>query len=201
MKLPFNSGGDDISLVLESNGSKGYLSSNKEGGRGMDDIYCFDYPGSFNRPDPVTADNNGPAAPPATPVTAARQPTAEEEADKQQLEQLHFYYDFNSARLLTESRQILETVVEVLQRNPDWKIMVLSYADCRGSDQYNTDLSALRCFSVIEYLAGKGIRPARIYYSNKGEKYPVNGCNCDNNKPCSEEEYKQNRRSELKVIW
>ena len=90
-------------------------------------------------------------------------------------------------------------VAAVLKRHPDWKIVIASFADSRGSDQFNTDLSALRCFAVIDYLVGKGINPQQLYYSNKGEKDPVNGCK--DGVPCKEEEYKMNRRSELNVKW
>lgn len=39
IKAPFNSGKDDIGLILQ--GGKGYLSSDREGGPGKDDVYSF----------------------------------------------------------------------------------------------------------------------------------------------------------------
>lgn len=207
MKAPFNSGADDIGLVLKDNGYEGYLASNKQGGTGSDDIYYFMDRDYYNRVNhivvPPTSVIDRGTKPPAIPSTGTtgktgtRQLTAEEEADKRLLEQLKFLYDYNSARLLAESRQILDQAAEVLKRRPDWKVVVASFADSRGTDQYNTDLSALRCFSVIAYLADKGIDPKRLYYANKGELEPVN--RCKDGVPCSEEEYRQNRRSELRV--
>lgn len=213
MKAPFNSGADDISFVLHNNGPEGYFASNRDGGMGSDDIYRFVDIDLFNRlngiQSPEVTDHS--VRPPAngenhqTPGVATHQPgmprqlTAEEEADKQSLEQLKFLYDYNSARLLAESRQILDKAAEVMKRRQDWKIIISSYADNRGTDQYNTDLSARRCLSVIDYLAGKGIDPKRLYYANKGETEPVNGCK--DGVPCDEDEYRQNRRSELKVVW
>jgi len=213
MKAPFNSGADDIGLILKQNGYEGYLASNKPGGMGRDDIYYFADPNYFNRvngnPSPYDGDKNpgnnnnnnvpGTATPGGQPAPVIRKHTAEEEGDKRQLEQLKFYYDYNSASLLTESRKALDLVASVLKRNPDWKLVIASYADSRGPDQYNTDLSALRCYAVIDYLVSKGIDPKRLYYTNKGEQDPVN--KCKDEVPCSEEEYKQNRRSELKVRW
>ena len=119
--------------------------------------------------------------------------------DKQKLEQLKVLYDYNSASLLVESRKILDQVALVLKRHPDWRIVIASFADSRGSDQYNTDLSALRCYAVIDYLVNAGIDPKRLYYSNKGERDPVNGCK--DGVPCKENEYKQNRRTELQIKW
>lgn len=204
MKAPFNSGADDIGLVLKRNGYEGYLASNKQGGMGRDDIYYFmdrDYYNRVNHiaPPPVIDHSMQPPAIPSTGTTGktGTQLTAEEEADKRLLEQLKFLYDYNSARLLAESQQVLDKVVEVMKRRRDWKIVIASFADSRGGDQYNTDLSALRCFSVIAYLVNKGIDPKRLYYANKGELEPVN--RCTDGVPCSEEEYRQNRRSELKV--
>lgn len=205
MKVPFNSGADDIGLILKRNGYEGYLASNKQGGMGRDDIYYFTDPDYFNRvnhnlnPPPVKDNTNVPSTPGERPGPVERTHTAEEEADKRELEQLKFYYNYNSASLLTESRRILDHVAAVLKRHPDWKVVIASFADSRGPDQYNTDLSALRCYAVIDYLVNKGIDPKRLYYSNKGEQEPVNGCK--DGVPCREEEYKLNRRSEMLVRW
>ncbi len=38
---PLNSSGDDFGMVLKKNGEAGYISSNREGGKGKDDIYGF----------------------------------------------------------------------------------------------------------------------------------------------------------------
>lgn len=206
MKVPFNSAADDLGLILKRNGYEGYVASNRQGGMGKDDIYYFSDPDYFNRVEgnrnpPVETDHT---LPPVTSVQPGsglveKKHTAEEETDKQQLEELKFLYDYNSASLLTASRRILDQVAAVLKRHPNWKIVIASFADNRGSDQYNTDLSALRCYAVIDYLVNKGIDPKRLYYSNKGEGNPVNGCK--DGVPCKEDEYKQNRRSELKVKW
>lgn len=213
MKAPFNSGGDDIGLVLRQNSHEGYLASNKPGGIGGDDIYYFKDPDYYNRinhvaPTPAIDHSTQPATVPGrnVPSTAGsgprsgpRQLTAEEEADKRMLEDLKFLYDFNSASLLAESRQMLDKAAEVLARHPNWKVVIASFADSRGTDQYNTDLSALRCFAVIDYLVNKGINLNRLYYTNKGELEPVN--RCQDGVPCNEEEYRLNRRSELRVRW
>jgi len=41
---PFNSPGDDLSLILDSEGHHGFFASNREGGFGKDDIYAFEAP-------------------------------------------------------------------------------------------------------------------------------------------------------------
>jgi len=41
MKSPINSGGDDFAITLSPDKESGYFSSNRDGGRGQDDIYRF----------------------------------------------------------------------------------------------------------------------------------------------------------------
>jgi peptidoglycan-associated lipoprotein len=44
MKPPINSPSDDFGFIVERETERGYLSSNREGGRGSDDIYQFELP-------------------------------------------------------------------------------------------------------------------------------------------------------------
>jgi outer membrane protein OmpA-like peptidoglycan-associated protein len=47
MGEPFNSPQDDLGLVLQDDGHRGYLSSSRNGGFGQDDIYMFYAPGGL----------------------------------------------------------------------------------------------------------------------------------------------------------
>jgi len=44
MKSPVNSSADDFSMIIENDEEKGYLTSNRDGGKGGDDIYQFELP-------------------------------------------------------------------------------------------------------------------------------------------------------------
>lgn len=44
LEEPFNSSEDDLGLILNARGTRGYLTSNRPGGMGGDDIYWFDTP-------------------------------------------------------------------------------------------------------------------------------------------------------------
>lgn len=44
MQYPINSAGDDFGIIWEGTKNKGYFSSNREGGKGADDIYSFILP-------------------------------------------------------------------------------------------------------------------------------------------------------------
>jgi len=44
MKYPVNSSADDFSIIIENDEERGYLTSNRDGGKGGDDIYQFELP-------------------------------------------------------------------------------------------------------------------------------------------------------------
>lgn len=136
----------------------------------------------------------------------AEEPAQHDESDEDKkldnaimnkMEKLQFFYDYNSAVLTTKSRDLLDRVAVVLNQFPTWKLMVRSYTDSRGSDAYNKDLSALRCYAVIDYLIKKGVASNRLYYENIG-KDPEDPCG--KGVPCTERQYLQSRRTMLKII-
>lgn len=190
LRCPFNSGADDIGFIMKSNQYEGYFSSGRPGGGGGDDVYHFmdtHFSEHITQPKP-----GEPVAisPPVLPQIDSTVVT--------KLEQLRFYYDFNSAELLTESIDLLDRVATVLLQYPSVKLGIRSFADSRGSDRYNIDLSAMRCYTVIDYLIKKGIDPKRLYYYNLGERQLVN--TCGDGVRCPEKQHRENRFSSLKVI-
>ena len=44
LKYPVNSSGDDFGMIIERSGERGYLTSDRKGGKGGDDIYQFELP-------------------------------------------------------------------------------------------------------------------------------------------------------------
>jgi peptidoglycan-associated lipoprotein len=44
LKSPVNSSGDDFGMIIEASGERGYLTSDRDGGKGGDDIYQFELP-------------------------------------------------------------------------------------------------------------------------------------------------------------
>lgn len=201
LHTPFNSGADDLGFVIKGNRYEGYFSSNRRGGGGGDDIYHFmDTHLDEKLKDPYTLTRlDHPVEPkPDTSTAQAAPPDKTDSAVVEKLQQLRFYYDYNSAELLTASINLLDRVAVVLQQYPSWNLMVRSYADSRGSDRYNMNLSALRCYAVINYLVKKGISPRRLHYENFGERELVNPC--ADGVPCDESKHRENRRSMLTVI-
>ena len=134
---------------------------------------------------------------PAAPPKEVQPLSDMDNAILNKMEHLQFYYDFNSAILTTASREMLDRVAVVLSQYPNWKLMVRSYTDARGSDAYNKDLSALRCYAVIDYLIKKGIPSNKLYYENIG-KDPEDPCG--KGAPCTERQYQAARRTMLHIL-
>ena len=86
-------------------------------------------------------------------------------------QQIHFEY--NKATIRKVSYNVLDAVVEVLDRNPAIKIEVQGHTDNRGAAAYNKQLSDRRAASVRDYLVSHGIDAARITSRGYGFDQPL----------------------------
>lgn len=110
----------------------------------------------------------------------------------------NIYYDYDRWNIRPDARPILDSLANLLQDNPEiLKIELTSHTDCRGSDEYNEDLSQKRAESAVEYLVGAGIIPERLSARGYGEYEPVEECVCES---CSEEEHQANRRTAFRIL-
>ncbi len=89
----------------------------------------------------------------------------------------------------------LEIVAALLKNRSDWGIEIRSYTDSRGAKSKNLKLSQGRADYVAEYLKNKGVNPGQILPLGFGESMLIN--HCADGIECSEEEHRQNRRTEL----
>jgi outer membrane protein OmpA-like peptidoglycan-associated protein len=85
-----------------------------------------------------------------------------------------------------------------MNENPSWKVELGSHTDSRGSDSYNERLSQKRSDSAVAYIVEHGISKDRIIAKGYGESQIVN--RCVNGVDCSDEEHRQNRRTEFKIL-
>lgn len=108
-------------------------------------------------------------------------------------------YDFNSAQLSADSKNILDTtLVVLLKKNPDIMIEIYSHTDNKGSDAYNLKLSQQRAESVVNYLASKGFNRNRFKAVGYGETLPI----APNENPDGSDNpsgRQTNRRTEFKI--
>jgi len=89
----------------------------------------------------------------------------------------------------------LEIVALLLNKRSDWGIEIRSYTDSRGTKAKNLKLSQGRADYVAKYLKSKGVNPSQILPLGFGESMLIN--HCADGIDCTEEEHRQNRRTEL----
>lgn len=110
----------------------------------------------------------------------------------------NIYYDYDRWNIRPDARPILDSLANLLQDNPEIiKIELTSHTDCRGSEEYNEDLSQKRAESAVEYLVRAGVSPDRMVARGYGESQPVVDCVCES---CTEEEHQANRRTAFKIL-
>lgn len=84
----------------------------------------------------------------------------------------NIFYDFDKATLRPESAQALDTLVKILDENPNVTIELSAHCDYKGSAVYNKALSQRRAESVVQYLVGKGIARERLTPVGYGKEKP-----------------------------
>ena len=82
------------------------------------------------------------------------------------------FFDFNSATIKPQSETTLRTIVEVLNKNPDWSLNVEGHTDNIGGDSQNQDLSARRAAAVRTALIQRGIAEKRLVTAGFGAAVP-----------------------------
>ena len=130
---------------------------------------------------------------------------SETEARVKQLESF-LYLDFNegftfnsgSTRILNDNKETLDKIAEMLMRNTNVTMVVEGHADKRGmiegaAYRDNLELSIARANSVVRALISKGVDPAQLIVSGRGEHAPV----VDGS---SSAELEPNRRAEFIVV-
>src|SRR5690625_3398579 len=82
----------------------------------------------------------------------------------------NIYYDYDRWNIRPDARPILDSLATLLQDNPHIvKIEMTSHTDCRGTEEYNIDLSQKRAESAVQYLIGAGIAEERLSVSGYGK--------------------------------
>ena len=109
------------------------------------------------------------------------------------------YYVFDKVDITKEAAIELNQIVKIMNKFPNLEIELASYTDCRGSIHYNDSLSQLRAKTCIDYIQKRITTPQRIYGNGYGESNLANACACEGEteSPCSENEHRQNRRTEF----
>lgn len=105
----------------------------------------------------------------------------------------HVLFHRGTADLVSGSEDELDLVVEVLNDNPDIKILLKGHTDNTGDPVKNVRLSEARVKTVKEYILSQGISPYRV----RGKGFGGNQPTASN---ASEATRKLNRRVEFEVV-
>lgn len=84
----------------------------------------------------------------------------------------NIFYEFDKAVLTTASMASLDSLIVLLNDNPNVTIELSSHCDYKGSNAYNQRLSQKRAESVVEYLIKGGIAAERLVAKGYGEDNP-----------------------------
>jgi OOP family OmpA-OmpF porin len=109
-------------------------------------------------------------------------------------------YEFDSPKLTTDSKIILDTTLILLfQKNPQMIVEIASHTDSKGTDTYNMKLSQGRAESVVNYLVEHGVNAMQLKAKGYGETMPI-APNENTDGSDNPEGRRLNRRTEFTII-
>ncbi|MEO1256471.1 MAG: OmpA family protein, partial [Bacteroidota bacterium] len=106
----------------------------------------------------------------------------------------NIYYDLDKANIRSDAALVLDSLVQIMNDNPEIYIELGSHTDDRADDDYNLNLSRRRAQSAVSYIINTGVKSERITAKGYGETQLLIK-NAQN-----EEEHQKNRRTEFKVL-
>ncbi|MFG1399657.1 peptidoglycan-associated lipoprotein Pal [Roseixanthobacter pseudopolyaromaticivorans] len=87
------------------------------------------------------------------------------------------FFDTDQTDLSPQARATLDRQAQWLQQYSRYSFIIEGHADERGTREYNIALGARRAQNVRDYLASRGIDPARMRTISYGKERPVAVCN------------------------
>lgn len=106
----------------------------------------------------------------------------------------NIYYDLDKANIRPDAAIVLDSLVQIMNDNPEIYIELGSHTDARAQDDYNMELSKRRAKSAVDYIISNGIDQERIVAKGYGETQLII------KEAKTEDEHQVNRRTEFKVV-
>lgn len=106
----------------------------------------------------------------------------------------NIYYDLDKADIRADAASVLDSLVEIMNDNPQIYIELGSHTDDRSGNDYNLELSQRRAQSAVRYIIDNGIESARVVAKGYGESQLLI------KNAQSEVDHQRNRRTEFKVL-
>lgn len=146
-------------------------------------------------PEPTPPPPATPEAPPAPPKPIKALGKAKIEKDEIKIPgKIHFDTDKATLKEDKETKEILQTVADVLKENTQiTKLRIEGHTDDQGGNEHNHKLSQERAEAVIAWLVKAGVDKSRLDGKGWGEERSL----VKNDSPANRE---QNRRVEFK-LW
>jgi len=82
-------------------------------------------------------------------------------------------FQLGKATLVTESYGVLNQIVSIMNKYPDYKLSIDGHTDNTGTAEVNRKLSENRAKACYDYLASKGIPTNRLSYQGFGPTKPI----------------------------
>jgi len=102
------------------------------------------------------------------------------------------YFESASAGLSGHASSELDRIVDFLLKNPEARVTIKGYADLTGSQKHNIIIAQSRADAAKDYLAKRGVQPARIQAAGMGA---ANG----SDRGQRPEDPKASRRAEIEI--
>ncbi len=104
------------------------------------------------------------------------------------------FFDKDKSELKPQGEVSLLEVMDFLNKNPTFQILLKGFTDADGSDEHNKALAERRVQTVHKFLEQKGVNTAKMTTLALGKAQPI----ADN---ATEEGKKQNRRVDINVTF
>jgi outer membrane protein OmpA-like peptidoglycan-associated protein len=186
---PINSYQDESGIFINAQGNAAYFASNRAGGFGGLDLYCFELEESL-RPEPTLFVVESIEEQKNITTTIDVLDTVKV-GDTFILPNL--FFEFAQSNILPDSYSELLRLLDYLSKNKTVKIEISGHTDNQGSDAYNQKLSTSRAQTVYNYLIHKGIDENRLSFMGYGKERPVAPNDTEVNRA-------KNRRTEILIL-
>ncbi len=84
------------------------------------------------------------------------------------------YFEYDSAVLIPEAREVLKRKAEWMRSNPNVSVIIEGHTDSRGTVAYNLALGERRAESAMSFLVDLGISASRLTTISFGKEKPAN---------------------------
>lgn len=83
------------------------------------------------------------------------------------------FFAFDSSKITPEDQATLDRQAEWLAKYPQVQIQIAGNCDDRGTEEYNLALGQRRANAARDYLAARGVNPARLTTISYGKDRPL----------------------------